>query len=283
MLKLYIPQEPKPIGRKALPLFLIRKIYSTISILVKLFIPFAEKVGPPEKDLPENSELVEEQRRQCKELFDLSEARLSGLSSRASALFSTVGLLAPLELAAVGFAWKLNVGELPTVVYWMFIASLVFLTLAGVAVIRASNVMTVEQPGIETVIDTKNGKVRDYNSHRDAMCLLWCAMANNAIANRRFDHLRAGTSLVVLSVFMLLCGGVILSTVPPSAMQQQNEKKSRLDILDSRLQTTEKTILILEKHLKSVIVQVESIESKKEENSAPSSKNGEDSNPQSSQ
>lgn len=265
MLKSYIPLEPKPIGLRALIPFLFHKFYANLCIVMRLFIPFHEQVEPPEKDLPSSGQLVEEQRRQCKEIFDLSESRLSGLSSRASSLFSTVGLLAPLELAAIGFAWKhySSTGEMPSAVYWMFIASLVLLTLAGVAVIRASNLITVEQPGIASVIDTDDGTVRSYDSHRDAMCMLWCAMANNAIANRRFDHIRAGTNLVVLSVSLLLAGAITLSTIPPGELRSPHVVDSRLNSLESDLHALENAHQVFENRLESIVSQILSIKAEK--------------------
>lgn len=263
MLKSYLPLGPKPIELRDLLPFLFRKLYANLYRLVGLFIPFHEQIEPPEKSLPSNSQLTEEQRRQCKELFDLSEARLAGISIRASALLSTVGLLAPLELAAIGFAWKQysNTGEMPSAVYWMFIASLFLLALAGFAAIRASNVIMVENPGIEAVIDTDNGIVRSYEIHRDAMCLLWCSMANNAIANRRFDYLRAGTSLVVLSIFILLAGGITLSTIPSGDLRQSNEIERRLNTLESKLHVTENVGQVLEKRLESIASRVQILES----------------------
>lgn len=231
----YLPTQPQRIPYKHIPRYLIRRVWDNLYLIVSLFVPFKEDVTPPAKDLPSSGTLTVEQRQQAKEIFDLNEARLDGLSRRASSLLSTLGLIAPLELAATGFAWRqyAETGGMPAIVYLLFVASLSLLAIAGWSVIRASNLLSVSWPGIDLLIDQASDKVRTYDIHRDTMCLLWCAMANSAIANRRFDFLRAGTSLVVLSVILLLAGAMILITVPPNERGLVGKLERRIESIEA--------------------------------------------------
>lgn len=229
----YLPRPPARIPLCRIPGFLLRHCWDNATRFCQLFVPFDATGRPALKDLPLAGLLSDAQRNQAKEIFDLSETRLAGLSERSSTLLSTVGMIAPLEVAAVALVWG-RASEVSPLIYAMFVASLGLLVLAAWAVVRASNLVTISWPGVEAIVDTSTGQIRAYDQHRDAMCLLWCALANNVVADRRFDFVRTGTSLVVLSLLTLVAGGTMLLPVSLNDDSELSAITQRVAALEDR-------------------------------------------------
>lgn len=211
----YLPNPPRPLpvteGLKRLG-----KVFRDTAILTKkLFTLYEDLPIPPDAYPAEDAgkKVSAEQRQQCKEIFDLEEARLAQIESKSNLLFATVAVLVPLCLSALTFMWRSADSVLP-IPFGIFstLCLLALLCLLGaiVAVIRIRSVSTYQTPGIGAIIDPASGAHREYDRRRDAYCLLWCASMNAASAGLRVDFLRAGQLLSSGALMFLVLAAVPL-------------------------------------------------------------------------
>jgi len=236
----YLPKKPAPLPRRKVPSYLKRLFVRSLIALKKLFWFHEEQPGPPNEIFPtDERELSEEQRQQCKEIFDGSRERLSALEVRASSLVYAVVILVPLALAAWGFLWRNSAALSPWLlraVVVLCLLSLVSALGAVVASFRAGSILPVQWPGPGSLFDLQEGVRREYNAEFDGYGLFSCAWTNHALADHRYDFIRAGQVLVSATLVFLLLAGILL--VPfSSAVHSRTSKLSSDD-----LQTLHETV-----------------------------------------
>jgi hypothetical protein len=214
-----------------------------------LFVIFEElPVQPEEYPAPRTGdEVSEEQRRQCKEIFDIEEARMATIETKGDVLFTTVVVLVPLCLGALTFMWQ-SASNIPAILFGVFstlcLFSLLCLLGAIVAVIRIRNVSAYQAPGVDAVLDPVLGAHRKYDRTKDAYCLLWCASMNSASASLRVDFLRAGQLLCSGALLCLTLAAIPLgSTLLFRGLQADMLPKDRTRV-ESRLEALERAVQI---------------------------------------
>lgn len=197
------------------------------TIFEQVFTQYQEQPDNPADFPEETNEPDDKQLEQCQLIFKQSEERRLHIEQKAQSLFSLIIFMAPALGSMFVFIYKDSppIGTTGWIIIILIFMSFVLLALGFISVMRAISVKAHEILFIESVVDKKSGKFKEYSKAYHAQGLLYCASINTAINDHIAQFTKGAQVLMIfaaiLSLIASILAGIAHSNRPPSAVKPE--------------------------------------------------------------